>query len=58
MAIKIIPSTIQCPYCFTTVEYEASDVQRIDYYVDSNNHYHNAHIECPHCGEEIILAEY
>lgn len=57
MAITIIPSVERCSECFTTVQFESSDVQVADYY-DYHNEYDSTsiyyhYIVCPYCGNEI-----
>ena len=55
----IIPSTERCVNCFTTVQFESSDVQVADYadyheeYGSTSVYYH--YIVCPYCGNEIRL---
>lgn len=57
MAIKIIPSTERCPFCYTTAEFEATDVMITDYYEDDVR-VREDYIICPHCGDRIILERY
>lgn len=51
MAITVIPSVERCSECFTTVQFESSDVQQVANY--DNYHY----ITCPCCGAVIKLDE-
>lgn len=59
MAITVIPSVERCSECFTTVQFESSDVQVADYdnyhdeYGRMSIYYH--YIVCPCCGNEIRL---
>lgn len=59
MAITVIPSAERCSECFTTVQFEPSDVQVADYYDyheeygSTSIYYH--YIVCPYCGNEIRL---
>lgn len=59
MAITVIPSVERCSECFTTVQFELSDVQLVDYtdyhdeYGSMCTYYH--YIVCPECGNEIRL---
>ena len=57
MAIRIISSTERCSSCYTTVEFEATDVIVTDYYED-DVHIREDYIICPHCGDRIILDRY
>ena len=59
MAITVIPSVERCSECFTTVQFESSDVQVADYvdyrdeYGSMSIYYH--YIVCPCCGNEIRI---
>ena len=59
MAITVIPSVERCSECFTTVQFESSDVQVVDcvdyrdVYGSMSIFYH--YIVCPECGNEIRI---
>lgn len=57
MALKIIPSNERCPECYTTIEFEAADVVRTTYYVDTGQVTEDF-IHCPYCGYHIILNSF
>lgn len=55
MAITVIPSVERCSECFTTVQFESSDVLIMDYYNYNDDHVHFHYITCPCCGATISL---
>ena len=56
MAITVIPSVVRCSECFTTVQFESSDVRTMDYYGDYyDDHVYYHYITCPCCGAIIRL---
>ncbi len=55
MAITVIPSVERCSECFTTVQFESSDVRTMDYYNYNNEHVCFHYITCPCCGNEIRI---
>lgn len=58
MALRVIPTTERCSSCYSTVEFEYTDVVQTNYYDDEGKYICEKYIECPICGNRIIVDRY